>query len=222
MEGQGLWIGYGRRRACNLTTPLCGRLPSVRHKATLDGQGPEAPLCGERICTSSPVKGSPFPSHLVAAHALVEVYEELARHELVGVHDVQQLLARGVLLLQVLPGGGGGECEAEDDVGTMAMLPWPAHHCPPQAHPFRVHGASHASCRASPLSHVSPSTLEVPHIRTPLGIPRSVTFPPEELRCHGISPASCRASPSLLVHGCGPSPCHHHIRWEPRDCPLPT
>ena len=44
---------------------------------------------------------SPEYDDLVAAHSLVVLDQELAGHELCGVHDVQQLAARYILLLQV-------------------------------------------------------------------------------------------------------------------------
>lgn len=107
----------------------------------------KAPLCGDESCTAispSLVQDPPFPSHLVAAHSLVEIYEELAGHELVGVHDVQQLLAGGVLLLQVLPGEeGGGGCEERTTWGNdnatslpPSLPPWTVHPPSTEVPPF--------------------------------------------------------------------------------------
>jgi len=57
----------------------------------------------ERKAQSSRAAAAPKHNDLVLALPLVPCDEELAGHELVGVHDVQELLAGRVLGLQVLP-----------------------------------------------------------------------------------------------------------------------
>lgn len=68
------WHCWGRRQACKRMRPPTTCL-HARH------------LDAARLPPGCPSR-SP---HLVAAHVLVPVDEELADHELVGVHDVQQL-----------------------------------------------------------------------------------------------------------------------------------